>query len=405
VRHASPQRARERCVAAGGQPRRDERRHRPVLPTGTKRIGRRAHRDARGELILRPPGVEPGRIEAHRQVVDQPQPPGAGRAAAGRGQLLVQQPLQVGVVADLMRVGRAPAGQLRRGGVAKPGRPGAPVTRIVLLQSAEAGERLQVVGRGPPGLKRGQPLRPPGQRSPARPQRLVLAAPHGDPVEQALAGQATCDRGQRGQPLPLGALKRRSLRHRIDAQIQRAAKQPAGGVVGTVVAGRRGVQWVQQHEPRPVRPGGERGQVAQVADPPALARTQPIELRRPATGAPAAGKPTRQMAGARRDHQGGLPAWAHQAVPAQRQVTRQPRRRCPLLAGLQHQQRAWRRRLGGLPSSAGDHHRRQSRDGRRVRIHRHGLEHRRQRLRRDLAPASVGEAEPAGDPVRLSPPP
>ncbi len=364
--HAGPDGLGERPVAAGGQPVGHERRQAPVLAARAQRVGRGPDRHAGGQLVLERPGVEPVGGEPDGQVVHHPELPPA--RPDGR-QLLVEQPLEPGVVGDLLVVLFAERSHLGPAGMAVGGRPGPPVLAVDVLEGAEGGEPLQVRGGGAVG---GQPVlaaRGPVEGAVGQAQRLVLQPVHGRPVDPVLVQQAPAGPGQGLDPGPVPRVEGGQLGHVLDAEIERVAEHPAGGVVGAGLGREGGVQRVEQGEPRPQGRRGRQqaGQVAEVADAPAGPRADRVQLGRPAPGAPAALQLRRQVAAPGRDHQGGGAGPALDPVPARGQVAGQLGRQGPLLARLQHQggrlalrrgsrspaARSWRPRPAARPRGAG----------------------------------------------------
>ena len=107
----------------------------------------------------------------------------------------------------------------------------------------------------------------------------------------------------------------------VDPQIDRVAEAPAAREVGAgrLHGGQRRVQGVEQQHPRVVllrRPAGQPAEVGQVADPPALARSDRIELG----GPPPCPEPFGQVAAAGADDEEDLGVIPAEPVIADGQV-------------------------------------------------------------------------------------
>ena len=168
------------------------------------------------------------------------------------------------------------------------GRPGPPVLAVDVLEGAEGGEPLQVRGGGPVG---GQPVPAPGgpaEHAVGQPQGQIFQPVDGRPVDPVLVQQAAAGVGQALEVGPVAGVEGGQLGHVLDAQVQRVAEHPAGGVVGARLGRHGGVQRVEQGEPRPQGRRGRQqpGQVAEVADAPAGPGADRVQLGRPAPGAP-----------------------------------------------------------------------------------------------------------------------
>ncbi len=115
-------------VAVAAQPARREHRHAPVLPERVVDVRRRAGVEAVEDLGLAHPRVAAAGVGAHGEIGDQPHGhAGGARAVLGGLQPLRGEPLQEGVIADLLRILGLEGGYRRAVWRAQRHRPLAPV--------------------------------------------------------------------------------------------------------------------------------------------------------------------------------------------------------------------------------------------------------------------------------------
>jgi len=223
------------------------------------------------------------RMRADREVGDDAdvhaRPPGR---PLRRRELIRGQPLQPGVEADPVGQPLPEPGDLGRPGVGQ-GRGPRPPVRTVHLGQGTPGR--PVADRAVAG-EEGIPLGPAaaGQRDRVdQLERGQLGRPDRVPVDQRRAGARRAQRaGQRLHPGPVAGAQALVLGDVLDAQVQRADlaaahRQVGGGADRRPRFGR--VQRVHQHEVRAqltAAPGGQVGQVVQVAVTPGSARAHRV---------------------------------------------------------------------------------------------------------------------------------
>ncbi len=271
----------QRAVAGGGQPPRVPGRLRPVLPALVELVRRRAHRQAADQQVLVRPGVRPAGVGADRKVADDPGVHARGQRRPLRGgQLLISEPLQPGVELGIRAGGRGRAAR-----ITVRARPVAPVGPVPLGERAPGGPVLELAA-----LALAEPLvlAAPGlaERHPVDDfQRRPLGRPDRVPVDERRGGVAGQERGgERLDPRPLRGVQPAVLGDVLDPQVERADVAPGHRQVRGVADRRQrlgGVQRVDQYEAGAQvagAPGGQVGQVAQIAVTPRLAGADRVEL-------------------------------------------------------------------------------------------------------------------------------
>ena len=333
-------------VAELGEPVRAPRRLAPVLAELVELVRRRADGDAAGERVAAAPrrrrraGAPRRRGRARCRAAC----PRRGPSCWARGELLAR-------AATAATRWNSTSAACRSRKLATPPRRG------VLQLVGPVGPRQPVLlGERAPGGERRAGRRPPGRRTRRTTARAAGRAPTSNTSRSAslLAAQAA-SRSIRSSVVRAPGRRRRaprpgryaacveagaSSRHVLDPQVQRVHEPPRRRQVRRRLHRRDrlgGVQRVDQHEVGVVRgrgPGGQVGEVAEVADAPRLGRAHLVQLRHQAHDPPVRDG-RRQLESLRRHDEvgfggagssAGASRCATQPVPAQRAGRRAPRR-------------------------------------------------------------------------------
>ena len=287
-----PEQVQQRAVADFRQPPRIPRRLPPVLAELVEPVRRRPHADPVNDLVPVGPRVRAAGVRADGQVMDEADGhSGRPRGLLRRCQLLVGEPLQPGVEARGRAQRAALTAFFAETDIPCLIGPAAPVRPVQLGQRAPGGPVLQVDAlplteapvSGPPAIAQ-RDLVDDLQGGP-------LGGPDRVPVDQLAGGVAGPQRrGQFVDVLALVAGQLLVLRDVLDPQVERAGEPPGHRQVGRRADRRQRlgrVQRVDQHESGAEvtgAPGGQVGQVTQVAMAPGGAGAERVQLDGEAPG-------------------------------------------------------------------------------------------------------------------------
>ena len=244
----------ERLVSNRAQLPRDERRESPILAFSVERVRGRADTYTLRDRVLPHPGVRAARIEADGQVAEQCD------LCTGRGELVVEQPLDPGVKAKPVVLRRGETRDARTVGPSVLGGPRGPATAVALGQRAiqceltqrtpaarDVGAELGIVAKCRPEKLEGRQL-----------ERIDLIA-----VDDSLVVEGSTGFGRERERLVAG----REAWNVLDTDVQRVAEPTAARKVRArilLLTGLGGMQRVDAEDagPEAGRPSTEHGQVA-----------------------------------------------------------------------------------------------------------------------------------------------